>query len=87
MDHATVVGRELQSLRRGRERLAYGEHMGKRNPHGNWLGKQEGMNIMSSCNQWSLKPGVLKSFVLTGLQPISVGAILDEKAGKQLVDI
>lgn len=42
---------------------------------------------MSSYNQWSLKPGVLKSFGLTGLEPISIGAILDEKAGEQLVDI
>lgn len=47
-----------------RDRLTHRECMGKRNPHSNWLGKQEGPNVMSSCNRQGLKPGVLK---LSGL--------------------
>ena len=47
-----------------RDRRTHRECMGKRNPHSNGLGKQEGPNVMSSCNQQGLKPGVLK---LSGL--------------------
>ena len=29
-------------------------------PQSHWLGKREGLNFMSSCNQGGLKAGVLK---------------------------
>lgn len=39
----------------GTERSTWGE----KNPHGNWLGKEEGPSFMTSGNQWGLNPGVL----------------------------
>lgn len=48
---ATAVGRELQSWRRVRDRGAYrGTHMEKEHSW-NRLGKQEGLNFVSYCNQ------------------------------------
>lgn len=51
------------------------------NPHNNWLRKQKGPNFISSCNQWDLKPGVLRSAGLAQGEPRGIGAALGEKAG------
>ena len=37
-----------------------GEHIRRAPPQIPWVGKQEGLNFMSSCNQQGLKSGVLK---------------------------
>ena len=58
---ATIVGRKPWSRRRVRDRLT----QKKMNPCSNWLRKQEGPNFMNSCNQWSLKPRVLKVSVFS----------------------
>ena len=55
-----VEGRDPQSQRKAREwnaqRQAQGEHL----PKAIGLGKQEGMNFMSFCNQQGSRTGVLK---------------------------
>ena len=56
----TVVGRSC-SYGAGKERDWYtGQHMYQMNPHSNWLGKQERLKFVISCNKWGLKPRVLK---------------------------
>ena len=58
---AALEGRELCSLRRVREREEHtGEHTSRTFPQSHLLGKWEGLNFMSSCNQQNLKLRVLK---------------------------
>ena len=61
---ATEVERELQSQRRGRDRLAHRRTHEENNSPQQVLGKQEGLNFMCSGIQWGLKSGVLKTNVL-----------------------
>ena len=84
-----VVGRELQSWRRARNRLAHRGVHRKTNPHSNWLGKQEGLNFLSSCNQWGLKPRVLKVTCLvgSGRAQRTLELLLEKSQGKERVNI
>lgn len=58
------VGRERKRGRgkgRGRETEEHTWACTRRTfPHSYWLGKFDGLNFISSCNQWGLKPGVIK---------------------------
>ena len=47
---AIVVGRESQSQRRARDKLAQVEYMVNTDPHNNWPGKREALNLVSSGN-------------------------------------
>lgn len=55
---ASAEGREPWMWRRVREKAEY-RQINKENVSQR-LGKQEGLNFVSSCNQQGLKPGVLK---------------------------
>ena len=57
---ATVVGKDSWSQRRAGKILAHRGSHREDIPHRNWVVKQEWLNFMSSCNQWGLKPGILK---------------------------
>ena len=56
--------------------------------HSNWLGKQESLNFLSSCNQGALKPGVLKVTMLgSGGAWRALRLILEKTQGKHPTDI
>lgn len=45
------------------------EYIGKTNLHSNYVGKQEGLDFVSSSKQQGLKPGILYSVGFTGTEP------------------
>lgn len=52
------------------------------------LGKQKDMNFVSSCNEWGLKPGVLKASALgSGRAQRTLGLLLEKRQDKQLTDL
>ena len=57
---------------------------GKRTP---WIGKRGGPNCLSSCNQWNLKPGVLKvSTFGSERAPRTLGLTFEKRQSKQPKD-
>ena len=71
VDHGCYGGEGAAVVEKGQETdQLTGQHMRKMIPHSNWLGKQEGLNFMSSCNQMGLKPGIFKVSVLGSGRPL-----------------
>lgn len=65
------------------ERSTQGNTQGEHFPQRHWLGKQEGLDFMSSCNQRGLKQGVLKVSGLTRIEPGKHCTIHEEKGDKK----
>ena len=88
MDHVYCGGEEATVWRRVKDRPTHRGCTGKMNPHSNWLGKQEGLNFMSSCKQWGVKPKVVKvSMFGSGTAQRTLGLFLERRQGKQPVNI
>lgn len=50
-DGGQCGGEGATVTKKGESRTAHkGSHTGNTNPHINWLRKQEGLNVLSSCN-------------------------------------
>ena len=78
---AAVVGKGPQIQRRARDRITHRGAPGKMNPHGNWLGKVQVLNFMTSGKQQGLKPGLSKvnGLGLTGYSPEGTALFLERR--------
>ena len=82
-DPGCCRGEGVEVVGKGEREKGTGEHTKRTFPHSHWLGKQEGLHFVSSCNQQCVKSGVFKGIRFSWFRALRYSTAHGQRAGKQ----